>query len=192
MPRIWARSLPRVRYARWRAIGIVHAGTWPVSSSPQSCSTACASAKRRRILRRPTEGEDIAADYRYLGVSLGRHPLTLLRARLAAAGISTAKEVGQLDAGARVRAAGLVITRQRPSSAAGVTFVTLEDETGYLNLVVWERLAQRARRALLGATLLGVDGIVQKESEVLHVIAERLVDHSELLGKLVTRSRDFH
>jgi error-prone DNA polymerase len=61
-----------------------------------------------------------------------------------------------------------------------------------LNLVVWERLAQRARRALLGATLLGVDGIVQKESEVLHVIAERLVDHSELLGKLVTRSRDFH
>jgi error-prone DNA polymerase len=144
------------------------------------------------ILRRPTEGEDIAADYRYLGVSLGRHPLTLLRARLAAAGISTAREVGQLNAGVRVRAAGLVITRQRPSSAAGVTFVTLEDETGYLNLVVWERLAQRARRALLGATLLGVDGVVQKESEVLHVIAERLVDHSELLGKLVTRSRDFH
>jgi error-prone DNA polymerase len=144
------------------------------------------------ILRRPTEGEDIAADYRYLGVSLGRHPLTLLRARLDAAGIRSAREVADLNPGMRVRAAGLVITRQRPSSAAGVTFVTLEDETGYLNLVVWERLAERARRALLGATLLGVEGVVQKESGVLHVIAERLVDHSELLGKLVTRSRDFH
>jgi error-prone DNA polymerase len=100
--------------------------------------------------------------------------------------------VAELAPGARVRSAGLVITRQRPSSAAGVTFVTLEDETGYLNIVVWERLAERARRALLGATLLGVYGVVQKESGVLHVIAERLVDHSELLGKLVTRSRDFH
>jgi error-prone DNA polymerase len=97
-----------------------------------------------------------------------------------------------LAPGTRVTAAGLVITRQRPSSAAGVTFVTLEDETGYLNLVVWERLAERARKALLGAALLGVEGTVQKEGDVLHVIAERLVDYSELLGRLVTRSRDFH
>ena len=88
-----------------------------------------------------------------------------------------------MAAGARVRSAGLVITRQRPSSASGVTFVTLEDETGYLNLVVWERLAQRDRRALLGARLLGVVGVVQKESGVLHVIAEELIDHSELLGQ---------
>jgi error-prone DNA polymerase len=73
-----------------------------------------------------------------------------------------------------------------------VIFVTLEDETGYVNLVVWDSLAQRARRALLGATLLGVTGKVQKEGAVLHVIAERLYDHSELLGDLVTRSRNFH
>jgi error-prone DNA polymerase len=85
-----------------------------------------------------------------------------------------------------------VITRQRPSSASGVTFVTLEDETGYLNLVVWERLAQRARRSLLGARLLGVVGVVQKESGVLHVIAEELFDYSALLGNLITHSRDFH
>src|SRR6185436_20809844 len=131
------------------------------------------------MLRRPTEGEDITADYRYLGVSLGRHPLALLRGRLDAAGISAARAVAGLAHGTRVRAAGLVITRQRPSSASGVTFVTLEDETGYLNLVVWERLALRDRRALLGAKLLGVVGVVQKESGVLHVIAEELVDHSE-------------
>jgi error-prone DNA polymerase len=144
------------------------------------------------MLRKPTEGDDIAADYRNIGVSLGRHPLALLRDRLDAAGLQSAGEVAELQSGARVRTAGLVITRQRPSSASGVTFVTLEDETGYLNLVVWERLAERARRPLLSARLLGVVGVVQKESGVLHVIAEELVDHSELLGKLETRSRDFH
>jgi intein/homing endonuclease len=143
------------------------------------------------LLRRPTEGEDIAADYRYLGVSLGRHPLALLRPLLEAAGVCAARSVAGSAPGTRVTAAGLVITRQRPSSAAGVTFVTLEDETGYLNLVVWERLAERARKTLLGAVLLGVEGTVQKEGEVLHVMAERLVDYSGLLGKLVTHSRDF-
>jgi error-prone DNA polymerase len=144
------------------------------------------------MLRRPTEGEDIAADYAHVGISLGRHPLALLRARLDAAGVITARSVAEMTPGARVRAAGLVITRQRPSSASGVTFVTLEDETGYLNLVVWEKLAERDRKILLGAALLGVAGAVQKQDGVLHVIAERLFDHSELLGRLVTYSRDFH
>ena len=144
------------------------------------------------LLRQPSEGEGIAADYRHIGISLGRHPLGLLRARLNAAGICTAQQVAALTHGQRVRAAGLVITRQRPASASGVTFVTLEDETGYLNLVVWERLAQRDRKALLGSALLGVWGTVQKEGEVLHVVAERLFDHTDLLGRLTTRSRDFH
>ena len=144
------------------------------------------------MLRRPTEGEDLMADYRHLGLSLGRHPPALLRRRLDALHVLDARAVAALPHGARVRSAGIVITRQRPSSASGVTFVTLEDETGYLNLVVWESLAQSARSALLGAALLGVVGKVQKEGAVLHVIAERLYDHSELLGDLVTRSRDFH
>ena len=169
--------------ARWDVAGVAQ----PTELLPQ-----VRFAEALPILRRPTEGDDIAADYRHIGVSLGRHPLILLRTKLDLAGIRTAREVADLDAGARVRTAGLVVTRQRPSSASGVTFVTLEDETGYLNLVVWERLAQRDRRALLGAKLLGVVGVVQKESGVLHVIAEELIDHSGLLGKLVTRSRDFH
>jgi error-prone DNA polymerase len=169
--------------ARWEVAGV---------EQPTALLERVRFAEALPILRKPTEGEDIAADYRYVGVSLGRHPLLLLRTRLEAAGITTARDVADLAAGTHVRTAGLVITRQRPSSAAGVTFVTLEDETGYLNLVVWERLAQQARRALLGARLLGVYGVVQKESGVLHVIAERLFDHSELLGKLVTHSRDFH
>jgi error-prone DNA polymerase len=143
------------------------------------------------LLRRPSEGEEIAADYRRLGLSLGRHPLALLRSRLQGLGVQTAAAVRNLPNGALTCSAGLVITRQRPSSAAGVTFVTVEDESGYLNLIVWERLAERAHKALIGASLLGFTGKVQKEHEVVHVIAERLFDHSRLLGGLTAPSRDF-
>jgi error-prone DNA polymerase len=169
--------------ARWQVAGV---------EQPMPLFERVRFAEAAPLLRRPSEGEDIAADYRHVGVSLGRHPLLLLRARLSAGHVLTAREVGELETGARVRAAGLVVTRQRPGSASGVTFVTLEDETGYLNLVVWERVAERFRKELLGAALLGVVGKVQKEAGVLHVVAERLIDHSALIGKLVTRSRDFH
>jgi error-prone DNA polymerase len=144
------------------------------------------------LLGRPSEGEDITADYRYLGLSLGRHPLALLRDDLREMRVRSAADVAALPSGARVHAAGIVITRQRPSSAAGVTFVTLEDETGYLNLIVWERVAERERSALLGATLLGIKGRVQKEGEVLHLVADKLYDYSAMLGGLESRSRDFH
>ena len=143
------------------------------------------------MLRAPTEGEDLSADYRHLGLSLGRHPLALLRAHLQSLGVLTAAEVTLYEPGDTVITAGLVITRQRPSSASGVVFVTIEDETGYLNLIVWERVAARQRAELLGAALLGLEGKVQKEGEVLHVVVERLHDYSALLGSLQTRSRDF-
>ena len=94
--------------------------------------------------------------------------------------------------GARVTVAGLVLVRQRPGTAKGVIFVTLEDETGYLNLIVWQNVAERERSALLGAKLLGVRGRVQKEGEVLHVVAEKLHDYSGLLGDIVTQARNFH
>jgi error-prone DNA polymerase len=171
-----------------------HRARWDVAGveRPMALLDRVRFAEGAPLLRRPTEGDDIAADYRYVGVSLGSHPLALLRSRFDAAGVLATRAVADRPLGARVRTAGLVITRQRPSSAAGVTFVTLEDETGYVNLVVWERVAQSDRRALLGASLLGVAGTVQKEGDVLHVVAERLFDHSELLGGLVARSRDFH
>jgi error-prone DNA polymerase len=102
-----------------------------------------------------------------------------------------AEAVLALRHGTETRAAGLVITRQRPSSASGVVFVTLEDETGYLNLIVWEAVARRARRALLGSRLLGVAGQVQRDGQVVHLIARDLVDLSALLGRLPTASRDF-
>ncbi|MFO1407284.1 MAG: error-prone DNA polymerase [Steroidobacteraceae bacterium] len=144
------------------------------------------------MLRAPREGEDIVADYAHTGLTLRRHPLALLRERLEARGILTAERLRTLPNGAAVRAAGLVITRQRPGSASGVTFVTLEDETGQVNLIVWERTAERQRQALVGSRLMGVAGELQLEGEVMHVIAHRLLDLTPLLGRLVTRPRDFH
>jgi error-prone DNA polymerase len=91
-----------------------------------------------------------------------------------------------------VRTAGIVITRQRPASASGVTFVTIEDESGHANLVVWEQVGLRYRRALIESRLLEVHGELQREGLVTHVIAHRLIDKSALLGELTTHSRDFH
>ena len=143
-------------------------------------------------LRPPTEGEDLVADYASLGLTLGRHPLALLRGRLAGMRLATAEEIRRLPHGRRARACGIVTGRQRPDTASGVVFVTLEDETGYINVVVWRDLGERQRRELLGARLMAVHGVIEREGEVVHLVARRLVDESELLGRLVTHSRDFH
>ena len=143
-------------------------------------------------LSAPSEGDGLVADYRSLGLTLGRHPLALLRSRLKRMRLAAAEEVRRLPHGSSVRAAGIVIGRQRPDTASGVVFVTLEDETGCVNVIVWRDLGERQRRELLSARLMAVYGSVEREGEVVHVIARRLADHSELLGRLGTRSRDFH
>jgi error-prone DNA polymerase len=140
----------------------------------------------------PSEGEDIVADYRSLGLTLGRHPLALLRKVLSEKKFFTAENLNQLPHGSRVRAAGLVTCRQRPDTASGVVFVTLEDESGCVNVIVWRDLLERQRRELLGARLLGVAGVLEREGAVVHLIARRLEDHSRLLGGLAVASRDFH
>ncbi|HSN19871.1 MAG TPA: OB-fold nucleic acid binding domain-containing protein, partial [Usitatibacter sp.] len=140
----------------------------------------------------PTEGEEIVGDYAALGLTLRRHPLALLRDRLRQRGIRDAAEVAASRNGEIVRAAGIVTCRQRPATASGVIFVTLEDETGYVNLVVWSDLAERQRRELLGARLLEVRGEVQKQGRVVHLLARRLGDLTPLLGRLSTTSHDFH
>jgi error-prone DNA polymerase len=143
------------------------------------------------LLRIPTEGEEIVSDYSSLALTLGRHPLALIREPLRARHVLTAEEVMQIPHGELITTAGLVVCRQRPASAAGVIFVTLEDETGTVNLVVWQRVLECYRRALLGAQLLGVTGEVQREGEVLHIVARELADHGDLLGELTAPSRDF-
>ena len=140
----------------------------------------------------PTEGQDIVADYRTLGLTLGRHPLALLRRHLRDKRLVTAADIASTPHGRIGRTAGIVIGRQRPDTASGVVFVTLEDETGATNVIVWRDLSDRQRRELLGSRLMAVYGRVEREGDVVHLIAARLVDLTPLLGSLPTRSRDFH
>jgi error-prone DNA polymerase len=140
----------------------------------------------------PSEGENLVADYRRLGLTLGRHPLALLRPRLRERRLATAAALREAPHGRLMRTAGIVIGRQRPDTASGVVFVTLEDETGTTNVVVWRTLGERQRRELLGSRLMAVYGKVEREGEVVHLVAGKLVDLTPLLGALATRSRDFH
>ena len=169
--------------ARWACAGIeadtpLLTGTRPPEDTP--------------MLRAPTEGENLIADHASLGLSLGRHPLALLRDRLNRASLQTAAQLLEQPHGSRVRTSGLVTGRQSPGNASGVIFLTLEDETGVTQVIVWPKLAQQQRRTLLCATLLAVEGEMQREGEVIHLIAQRLKDHSQLLGRLTIPSRDFH
>ena len=112
--------------------------------------------------------------------------------RLRAAALVPAAELSAAGNGARVRTAGIVLMRQRPATASGVTFLTLEDESGQVNVIVWERVGREQRRALIESRLLEVHGELQHQEGVTHLIAHRLIDRSRLLGELTTRSRDFH
>jgi error-prone DNA polymerase len=143
------------------------------------------------LIAAPTEGQNIAADYRSHGLTLGRHPLALLRGELEPDRIVTSQGLRELPHGRGVRVAGIVTARQRPQSAGGVMFITLEDETGTINLIVWERVWSNARRIASGSRLLEVHGSLQKEGLVTHVVASKLVDRTPMLGALVTHSRDF-
>ncbi|PRN02554.1 error-prone DNA polymerase [Pseudomonas sp. LLC-1] len=140
----------------------------------------------------PSVGEDLMADYQTLGTTLGPHPLALLRSRLRALGCRSSSELQGVAHGDTIAVAGLVVGRQRPQTASGVTFVTLEDEHGMVNVVVWRELAERQRRALVGSQLLKVSGRLEQEEGVRHLIARRLEDVSPLLQGLDVRSRDFH
>lgn len=143
-------------------------------------------------LSAPSAGENLVADYRHLGLTLRPHPLTLLRRHLTEHRFIPAAELKRSGRRALVRAAGIVVGRQRPGTATGIVFVTLEDESGLTNVVIHPQLVERQRRELLGASLLGIYGQLQIEGEVIHLVAKRLVDLSPWLGKLETSSRDFH
>jgi error-prone DNA polymerase len=179
------------RQALWATLGLD-------PDAPRSAPlTAHAPASEAPVdLLAPTEGQDIVADYAHTALTLRRHPLALLRDRFAAMQLVTAADVFAARPRQRIRTTGIVTCRQRPGTASGVTFVTLEDETGVMNVVVWSSVAEKYRRELLGATLLTVYGHVErleaKDTPVVHLIAQRLVDHSALLGALEISSRDFH
>ncbi|MFQ6004191.1 MAG: error-prone DNA polymerase [Woeseia sp.] len=169
------RSLEGHRHrARWAVAGV---------EKPTALFSSMQRYEAVPMLRRPTEGQNIVADYRHLGLSLERHPMELIRRRLDRFNYVSAGELPAIPTGHSVKVAGLVITKQRPGTASGVTFVTLEDESGCTNLIVWKKIADQQRGVLLNARLMGVEGELQIEGKVIHVIARKLIDHSELLVK---------
>jgi error-prone DNA polymerase len=139
----------------------------------------------------PSEAQQIVADYRSIGLTLGRHPLALLRSHLLKRRLLPANTLAKFKHGQLARACGIVTVRQRPATAKGTVFVTLEDETGTVNVIVWPTLVEQQRQPLLQASLLAVYGIWQTDNSVSHLIANRLVDLTDLLGSLQTASRDF-
>ena len=144
-------------------------------------------------LRPPLLREDVMADYATLGLSLRQHPLALLRDELDRRRVSPASAAADAaNRGRALRCAGLVTVRQHPGTAKGVTFVTLEDETGQVNVVVWRALAQKQHRVLLEAAVMAVDGVLEASDGVHHLIAKRLHDFSALLPEFSFASRDFH
>ncbi len=144
------------------------------------------------ILPLPTQAEDTLADYAQVGLSLGAHPLQQIRGRLNAVHCIDGKALRKQPHHSRVRVAGLVTSRQQPQTASGIIFVTLEDEHGLINVIVWRHVAEMQRRPLLQARLLAVEGQWENVDGVSHLIAHRLKDLTSLLGVLDARSRDFH
>ena len=148
------------------------------------------------LLPEPTLAQDVVADHHATGLSLRAHPVSFLRPQLAAERLSTAAELATYPTGRLARACGIVTVRQQPGTASGVVFVTLEDETGTVNVIVWPRLKERQRHELTRSRLLAVYGVWQRDDEtggqVRHLVAKRLRDLTPLLGQLQTQSRDFH
>jgi error-prone DNA polymerase len=165
---------------------------WAAAGAERRAPLDAPAAEPLPQLAPPREGEDIVADYASLGLTLGRHPLALLRSHLQKLKLIDAEKLHQLPHGSTARTAGLVTCRQRPDTASGVIFVTLEDETGSVNVVVWKGLSERQKPQLLGARLLGVQGVIERDGEVVHLVARRLLDYSGMLGPLSAPSRDFH
>jgi error-prone DNA polymerase len=134
----------------------------------------------------PTQGEEVLDDYRSMRLTLKHHPLALLRGDPAMAAVTPAAALKDHIEG-RVTVAGLVLVRQRPGTASGVIFATLEDETGVANLIIWPKIFERYRRQVLASSLMRVEGRLQREGLVVHVIADRIDDLSQLLRDLGSR-----
>jgi error-prone DNA polymerase len=142
-------------------------------------------------LKPMTQGREVVEDYGHVGLSLREHPLTFLRKDLAKRRIVTCEEAMNARDGKWLEAAGLVLVRQRPGSAKGVMFITIEDETGIANLVVWVKTFEKYRRVVLGAGMVGVYGKIQREGQVVHLVAHRLTDLAVELASVGDRDGAF-
>ena len=178
------RSLSGHRHqARWDSAGV---------DQPIAVLAEAAVNEEAITLAAPSLRKDVISDYASQGFSLRRHPLSFAREALDQRRMLRARDVLGSRHGRRVRCAGLVTVRQRPHTANGVTFITLEDETGILNIIVWAALASSQRRILIESSVLGVEGELQSTEGVQHVVAHRLLNLDALLPEIGSQSRDFH
>ena len=174
------------RHAFWHTLGVLDPIALGGSEAPAPPDSVAVE------LIAPTESEDIVEDYRNTSLTLRRHPLALLRPVLDKRRIWNAERINAARHGQIVRASGIVTCRQRPQTAGGVVFITIEDETGMANIVVWASVGDRQRKEMLTAHLLTVHGHVERQGDVVHVVAGRLHDDTSLLGRLEVSSRNFH
>lgn len=142
-------------------------------------------------LRQMTDGHNVVLDYSHTGLTLRDHPVSFLRKDLQAKSIITCADAMDARDGRSVYTAGLVLVRQKPGSAKGVMFTTIEDETGAANIVVWPKLFERRRRVVLGASMMAINGRIQREGEVVHLVAQQLFDLSADLSGLADRDAEF-
>nr|CAD6436566.1 error-prone DNA polymerase [Rhizobium sp. Q54] len=188
--------LPSLRLERRDALWAIKA----LRDEPLPLFTAAAEREAREIaeqlepevaLHQMTEGHNVVEDYSHTGLTLRHHPLRFLRADLTMRRIVTCAEAMSARDGQWLMAAGLVLVRQRPGSAKGVMFITIEDETGIANVVVWPKLFERSRRVVLGASMMAINGRIQREGEVVHLVAQQLFDLSADLSGLAERDGAF-
>jgi error-prone DNA polymerase len=142
-------------------------------------------------LKAMTAGHEVVEDYTYTGLTLRQHPVSFLRAELAEKRVITCTEANSLPDRRKMTVAGLVLVRQKPGSAKGVMFITIEDETGVANLVIWPSLYEKQRQTILAANMLGVEGRVQREGQVVHIVADKLIDYSTRLGSISEQEAPF-
>jgi error-prone DNA polymerase len=182
------RSIGRDRRGALWTLKALGEPSLPLFVASEPTPTRSSEARAMALLPEMPLGEHVVEDYASLSLTLKRHPLAFLRSELAREGMVTAAELAHLPVDRRLSIAGIVLIRQRPGSANGVVFITIEDETGIANLIVWPQTLERFRRAALGATLLRCTGKLQHEESVIHVVADRLEDMTQRLNTL--RDRD--
>ena len=187
---------PSLRLARREALWAIKA----LHDKPLPLFTAAAAREEAHIseidepsvaLRPMTAGSEVVEDYGHVGLTLRQHPTAFLRADLEARRILTCAEASQARDGRWIETAGLVLVRQRPGSAKGVLFITLEDETGIANLVVWPNVFEKCRKVVMGSSMLAASGRIQREGEVVHLIAQQLSDLSAELATVGSRDAAF-
>ena len=171
-----------------------HRARWEVAAIEKQPADLLQGINRKddaTSIRPASETDNLRADYASTGLTLGRHPVSLLRGILRKRRVITAQQLLKLKHGTHTRACGLITMRQRPMTANGTIFLTLEDETGHVNVVIWQRLWERQRDTVLNASLIAVDGVMESDGEVYHLIARQVHDFDELAKGLRTKSRDF-